>query len=515
MTCARNTSSKSAEMSAPRGAPATGTDVDKPFTCHAFPRRSAGVLLHPTALPGDGPVGSLGAEARRFVDIIASAGFSWWQVCPLGPTGYGDSPYQALSVFAGNPYLLDLTDLGVRKLLTPEEIASLRRGSDERTDYGRLWNDLRPMLQTAARRGAAILKQNAAFKRFREKQSSWLEAWCRFDALREANGFTAPEKWTIDEAPAGLIAEAEVLQFLFAEQWRALREYAQAKGIRFFGDEPIYVSADGCDAKTRPELFQLDAAGRPLAVAGVPPDYFAADGQLWGNPLYAWERHAADGFAWWKARVHHDLELFDAIRIDHFRGIHDFWSVPAGAPNAREGQWCDGPGLAFTGALDGLPLVAEDLGLLSPGVDVLRKASGLPGMSVLQFGFGGPPEGNPHFPENITADRVVYTGTHDNDTVVGWYAQASAEERTRVEAVFGAMDAPHITLAEAALASPGIAAFIPVQDLLGLGAEARFNTPGNPQGNWGWRMSDLQLTTLAASAGAWKQRLKSVRRLSA
>ena len=515
MACARNTSSKSTEMSAARGARESDAAIAQPFGCRAFPRRSAGVLLHPTALPGDGPVGSLGAEARRFIDIIAAAGFSWWQVCPLGPTGYGDSPYQALSVFAGNPYLLDLTDLEARKLLTPAEIASLRRGNDQRTDYGRLWSDLRPALQLAARRGAAILKQNAAFGRFREKHAGWLDAWCRFSALREVNGFTAPDKWTIAEAPAGLVAEAEVLQFLFAEQWNALREYAHGKGVQFFGDEPIYVSADGCDAKTRPELFQLDEAGRPLAVAGVPPDYFAAVGQLWGNPLYAWERHAADGFAWWKTRVHHDLELFDAIRIDHFRGIHDFWSVPAGAPNAREGQWCDGPGLAFTDALSGLPLVAEDLGLLSPGVDVLRTASGLPGMSVLQFGFGGPPEGNPHFPTNITADRVVYTGTHDNDTVVGWYAQASTEERARVEAVFGFMASPHITLAEAALESPGIAAFIPVQDLLGLGAEARFNTPGNPQGNWAWRMSDLQLTTLAAMAGAWKQRLKAAQRLSA
>jgi 4-alpha-glucanotransferase len=485
------------------------------FRCRAFPRRTAGVLLHVTALPGDGPVGSLGAEARRFVDIIAAAGFSWWQVCPLGPTGYGDSPYQALSVFAGNPCLLDLADLGARKLLTPEEIASLRRGSDGRTDYGRLWNQLRPALQLAARRGAAILKQNAAFKRFREKQSGWLDAWCRFAALREVNGFTAPDKWTIEDAPADLMAEAEVLQFLFAEQWRALREYAHGKGVRFFGDEPIYVSADGCDAKTRPELFQLDEQGRPLAVAGVPPDYFAADGQLWGNPLYAWERHAADGFAWWKARVHHDLELFDAIRIDHFRGLHDYWSVPAGAPNARQGRWHDGPGLAFTGALTGLPLVAEDLGLLSPGVDVLRTASGLPGMSVLQFGFGGPPEGNPHFPTNITADRVVYTGTHDNDTVVGWYAQASAEERARVEAVFGTMDAPHVTLAEAALASPGVAAFIPVQDLLGLGAEARFNTPGNPQGNWSWRLTGEQLATLAAAAPGWRATLARAGRLSA
>jgi len=502
-------------MSAPPGVSVTDTTTAEPFACRAFPRRCAGVLLHPTALPGDGPVGSLGAEARRFVDILATAGFSWWQVCPLGPTGYGDSPYQALSVYAGNPYLLDLADLVARKLLTPDELVLLRRGRDERTDYGRLWNQLRPALQLAARRGALTLRQNAAFARFREKQAEWLGAWCRFSALREANGFTAPNRWTINEAPAGLVAEAEVLQFLFAEQWRSLREYARGKGIRFFGDEPIYVAADGCDAKTRPELFQLDEVGRPLAVAGVPPDYFAADGQLWGNPLYAWERHAADGFAWWKARVHHDLELFDAIRIDHFRGIHDFWSVPAGAPNAREGQWFDGPGLAFTSALAGLPLVAEDLGLLSPGVDVLRTASGLPGMSVMQFGFGGPSAGNPHFPANITPDRVVYTGTHDNDTVVGWYAQASTEERTRVEAAFGPMETPHITLSEAALASPGIAAFIPVQDLLGLGAEARFNTPGDPQGNWAWRMSDLQLTTLAAAAGAWRQRLKAAHRLSA
>ena len=485
------------------------------YTCHAFPARCAGVLLHPTALPGPGPVGSLGAEARRFVDILAAAGFSWWQVCPLGPTGYGDSPYQALSVFAGNPYLLDLSDLEARGLLTAAEVAALARGPDQRTDYGRLWRDLRPALQLAARRGAIVLKHNAALARFRERQASWLDGWCRFAALREANGFTAPDQWTLTDAPAHLVAEAEILQFLFAEQWTRLRTYALSKGVRFFGDEPIYVSADGCDARMRPELFQLDAAGRPTAVAGVPPDYFAADGQLWGNPLYDWPRHAADRFAWWRARVRHDLELFDAIRIDHFRGIHDYWSVPAGAPNAREGRWCDGPGLAFTDALAGLPLVAEDLGLLSPGVDVLRQTAGLPGMSVLQFGFGGPPEGNPHYPTNITADRIVYTGTHDNDTVVGWYAQASAEEQARVEALFGPLTKPQQTLAEAALASPGIAAFLPVQDLLGLGSEARFNTPGNPHGNWSWRLSDLQLTTLAALAGTWRQQLKATGRLSA
>ncbi len=501
-------------MPARRPSPASAP-AKTAYACHAFPVRCAGVLLHPTALPGPGPVGSLGAEARRFVDIIAEAGFTWWQVCPLGPTGYGDSPYQALSVFAGNPYLLDLTDLAARGLLTTAEVAALGRGQDQRTDYGRLWRDLRPALQLAARRGAEILKQDAGFARFRDSQTGWLDEWCRFAALREANGFAAPDQWTVAVAPADLVAEAEVLQFLFAEQWGRLRAYARGKGVRLFGDEPIYVSADGCDARMRPELFQLDPAGRPTAVAGVPPDYFAADGQLWGNPLYDWPRHAADRFSWWRARVRHDLELFDAIRIDHFRGLHDYWSVPAGAPNAREGSWQAGPGLAFTDALAGLPLVAEDLGLLSPGVDVLRRTAGLPGMSVLQFGFGGPPEGNPHFPANITADRVVYSGTHDNDTVEGWYAQASAEERARVEACFGPMTSPHLAIAEAALASPGIAAFLPVQDLLGLGSEARFNTPGRPHGNWSWRLSDQELTALAAAAGRWRRRIKAAGRLNA
>ena len=484
------------------------------FRCRAFPRRTAGVLLHITALPGTGPVGSLGAGARRFIDFLHAAGFRWWQVCPLGPTGYGDSPYQALSVFAGNPYLLDLDDLVARGLLTAAETSAVSRRADEPTDYGRLWTELRPLLKLAAGRGARTLPQNTAFARFREQEAGWLADWCRFSALREANGFAAPASWTIHAAPAELVTEAAVLQFLFAEQWQALRAYAHRKDVSLFGDEPIYVSADGCDAWASPRLFQLDAQGRPTAVAGVPPDYFAEDGQLWGNPLYAWDRHADDGFAWWKSRVHHDLRLFDAIRIDHFRGLHDYWSVPAGAPNARHGEWRDGPGPGFIRALGALPLVAEDLGLLSPGVEVLRRASGLPGMSVLQFGFGGDTADNPHYPPNITPDRLVYTGTHDNDTVAGWLAQAGPEERARITAHCGSSAAPHLGFAELALASPGIAAFLPAQDLLGLGSEARFNTPGQAQGNWSWRLSDLQLTVLQAAAGAWRQRLRAADRLN-
>jgi len=500
--------------SAPDDAPAPRVTPGA-FRCRAFPTRTAGVLLHVTALPGAGPVGSLGAPARRFVDFLAEAGFGWWQVCPLGPTGYGDSPYQALSVFAGNPYLLDLADLRARGLVSAEELAALGPHDAARVDFGRLWNVLRPLLGLVGRRAATALADDPGFARFRLEQSGWLEDWARFSALREANGFTAPDAWTDLTADPARANEAAALQFLFADQWRSLRAYARDRGVRLFGDEPIYVSADGCDAKFRPELFQLDGAGRPVAVAGVPPDYFAEDGQLWGNPLYAWERHAADGFAWWKARVHHDLGLFDAIRIDHFRGIHDYWSVPAGAANARGGRWRAGPDLAFTRALGDLPLVAEDLGLLSPGVDVLRQAAGLPGMSVLQFGFGGDLAGNPHHPANITVDRVVYTGTHDNETLAGWLAQASAEERTRLDERYGPLADPVRALAEAVLASPAVAAFLPAQDLLGLGSSARFNTPGQAQGNWSWRLTEAQQATLAAQAPGWRATLARTGRLSA
>jgi len=309
---------------APRVAPAG-------FRCRAFPRRTAGVLLHVTALPGPGPIGSLGAAARRFVDALAAAGFGWWQVCPLGPTGYGDSPYQALSVFAGNPYLLDLADLRARGLVTAEELADVRPTAEGRVDFGRLWTTLHPLLDRVGQRAAETLRDDPGFARFRREQAGWLDDWVRFAALRAANDFTAPTAWTTTVAAPTAEEAAAALQFVFAEQWAALRAYARARGVRLFGDEPIYVSADGCDAKFRPELFQLDAAGRPTAVAGVPPDYFAADGQLWGNPLYAWERHAADGFAWWKARVRHDLGLFDAIRIERARERE----VRARAPGAQ------------------------------------------------------------------------------------------------------------------------------------------------------------------------------------
>jgi 4-alpha-glucanotransferase len=484
------------------------------FRCRAFPQRSAGVLLHPTALPGPGPIGTLGAEAQRFIEALAAGGFTWWQVCPLGPTGYGDSPYQALSIFAGNPYLLDLGDLERRGYLTAAEVAGIHRGADQQTNYGRLWHELRPLLKRAGGRAAVALAHDARFLKFQTDQAAWLPAWCHFSALREQNGFTAPARWTASAADAILCAEAAALQFLFAEQWQALRAHAERHGIRLMGDEPIYVSADGCDVRAHPQLFQLDAHGRPTAVAGVPPDYFAEDGQLWGNPLYDWPAHAAEGFAWWRARVAHDLQLFDAVRIDHFRGLCDYWSVPADAPNARGGTWHDGPGLAFTLAMGDLPLVAEDLGLLSPGVDVLRKASGLPGMAVLQFGFGGSAD-NPHHPDNVTADRVVYTGTHDNDTLRGWLASATPEEQANLQELLGAVEDMPTALIDAVLRTAAVCAILPVQDLLGLGSTARFNTPGNPQGNWTWRLTDAEFAELTSTLPAWRPRLARSQRLNA
>jgi 4-alpha-glucanotransferase len=259
-----------------------------------------------------------------------------------------------------------------------------------------------------------------------------LADWCNFSALREQNLFTHPEHWKIKVADKALAQGAAVLQFIFWEQWNELKNYAAKHGVKLLGDEPIYVSDDGCDRWAHPELFQLNQDGKPAFVAGVPPDYFAEDGQLWGNPLYDWGRHAADGFQWWKARINHDLTLFEAVRIDHFRGLHDYWRVPAQAKNARSGQWCAGPDIDFIKAIGDLPLVAEDLGLLSPGVEVLRQKSKLPGMSVLQFGFGEI-DGNPHHPNHITSDRVVYTGTHDNDTLKGWLNSCSEKERENLK----------------------------------------------------------------------------------
>ena len=477
----------------------------EPFRCAAFPARTAGVVLHVSSLPGDGPIGSLGAETRAWIDFLADAGFGWWQVCPLGPTGYGDSPYQPLSVFALNPYFVDLADLVEGGLLTADEVGAVARAGA--VDYGHLWQRLRPLLELAARRGTenpGCLARWGDLAEFRAREVGWLRDWERFCAGREANTFRSPDRWDRDGGDLQAGDRAAILQLILASQWERLRAYARSRGVRILGDEPIYVSADGCDRWAHPELFARDD------VAGVPPDYFSADGQLWGNPLYDWERHAADGFAWWRARVGADLRRFDAVRIDHFRGLCDYWAVPRTAKTAREGEWRPGPGLAFLRALGDLPLVAEDLGELSPGVHTLRAAARLPGMSVLQFGFPPTPD-NPHHPAAITADRVAYTGTHDNDTTPGWFASLDTPTTEAVRAVLGKGAIEERAL-RAVIDSPAIAAFAPAQDLLGLGSEARLNTPGQPEGNWSWRMSADQLRELRTRATHWHALLRAAGR---
>ncbi len=473
----------------------------------ALPRRAAGVVLHLTSLPGPGPLGGMGPSARRWVDFLSEAGFGWWQVCPLGPTGYGDSPYQPLSVFALNPHLIDLGELAEEGLVSEEERRDLGPGGAA-SDHGLAWERLRPLLDRAASRGIADparLRRWGDLAAYRERERAWLDGWERFAARREANGFAAPSRWGREEADPASRGRAAALQMVAESQWRALRAHAAARGVRLLGDEPIYVSADGADRWSRPELF---AAG---AVAGVPPDYFSEDGQLWGNPLYDWDRHAADGFAWWRARVRRDLGLFDAVRLDHFRGICDYWAVPEGASSARAGAWREGPGMAFFRALGPCPMVAEDLGLLSPGVHALRAEAGLPGMSVLQFGFPRTRE-NPHHPSAITPDRIAYTGTHDNDTTAGWFAGLAAEVAEEVRAALG--DGPIAPAVwRAALASPAIGAFAPAQDLLGLGSEARLNTPGTATGNWTWRLGRGQLEALEARAAEFRQEIGSAGRL--
>jgi 4-alpha-glucanotransferase len=441
-----------------------------------FDRRRAGVLLHLSAL---GP-GALGEPARRFVDWLAAAGFSVWQVLPVGPTGPDGSPYWLSSDCAGNEAFVDPRS-------RPEP-------------------------------------RGARWQAFLERSADWLDDWALFAALRSAHGGAPWQDWPAplrDRDPAALaqaraahaaaIEAVRVAQFAFDVQWQGLRAYAHERGVRLFGDVPIYVAPDAFETWAHREQFRLDAAGRATLVAGVPPDYFAVDGQLWGNPLYDWDRMARDGFAHWRRRMRRQFERFDLVRIDHFRGLESHWAVPAGAPSAREGRWLPTPGEALLEAIRGdlpdLPVVAEDLGEITAGVEALRRRFALPGMHVLQFAFDGNPS-NPHLPHMHAPDGVVYTGTHDNDTLRGWLAGLDAATRERAQFYLRAPPAEVPTaLHRAALGSVARLAVLPMQDLLELGSEARFNTPGTASGNWSWRMPSWALEPDRAS---WFARLNQV-----
>lgn len=490
--------------------------------------RHAGVLLHPTSLPGDQGIGVLDGHVSRFLDFLHAAGISHWQVCPLGPTGYGDSPYQCFSSFAGNPYLIDLAALVSAGLLDDSDLRELRRLPADRVDYGWLYVTKWPVLFRAyeaakARRFSGL--PYGDFAAFRQAHASWLEGYALFLALKDHHAGLPWWQWPAEQRflararksalPASVAARAEAhafFQYLFFGQWALVRGAARQRGITLIGDAPIFVARDSADVWSRPDLFQIDQdSGAPFAVAGVPPDYFSAEGQLWGNPLYAWERHAAESYGWWIERLRANFALCDIVRIDHFRAFDTYWSIPADAATARTGEWKQGPGLAFfhaiKGALPDARLIAEDLGDLFDSVRELRDACGLPGMTILQFAFGGDAS-NLYLPHNLVANAVVYPGTHDNDTTLGWYRSASQKEQDHVRRYLR-VDGSQVgwDFIRAAYGAVSRLAILPLQDLLGLGGEARFNTPGVAAGNWQWRYSDARLAALQSQSAPYLKEL--------
>ncbi|MBV9488714.1 MAG: 4-alpha-glucanotransferase [Verrucomicrobia bacterium] len=486
--------------------------------------RAAGVLLHPTSLPGSTGIGTLGADARRFVQFLADSGFKYWQVCPLGPTGYGDSPYQCFSAFAGNPYLIDLETLVTNGFLDNNDLAPLRRTSTEYVDYGAQWAHRWEILRRAYANfsAKASQKEKQAFYEFAKANRHWLEPYARFVATKsrfEGRSWLEwpPELKQHDSArkllrKTDLAEEYEAqtfYQYEFFSQWRALKQYANSLGISILGDIPIFVALDSADVWLHPELFQMDADLNPTAQAGVPPDYFAADGQLWGNPLYDWKKHEQRKFSWWLARLEASFELYDAIRIDHFRAFDEYCRIPAHASSAREYKWEPGPGLRFFQAVKArfpdAKMVAEDLGLIGDSVRKLVAECGVPGMKVLQFAFEGASD---YLPHNAIPNSVLYPGTHDNDTAWGWWEKQPEPVHDffrRYLRVSG--DAVPWDMVRAGFSSASRLFIVPLQDLLSRRSEARLNTPGSSAGNWRWRFTSEQLERLQAESGDYLREL--------
>lgn len=472
--------------------------------------RSAGVLLHPTSLPGSGGIGTLGPQAFRFVDILEASALSLWQVLPLAPTGYADSPYAALSAFAGNPLLIALEPLVTEGLLSTAEVAELPDGPKSRVDFGVVI----PAKMALLRRAYERFQERGDASRleaFRREHESWLADFALYMAIKGEHGGASWHEWewplrvrepeALEAARTHLTAEIDFqrwVQFVFFQQWMALKTYANQRGVRIVGDIPIFVADDSAEVWANPSLFQLDASGTPTVVAGVPPDVFTETGQLWGNPIYNWDEMEKSGFAWWIERFRRLLHLVDMIRLDHFRGFAATWNIPYGNPTAEHGEWIPVPGAALfqslQSALGELPIIAEDLGVITPDVTALREAFGFPGMKILQFAFDGGPH-NPSLPHNFPRDCVVYTGTHDNDTTIGWYQTLSPEERAWIARYLG-KDNLDISwdLMRLAFASVADIAIVPLQDVLRLGTSARMNLPGSVQGNWSWRYAEGEFT---------------------
>lgn len=489
--------------------------------------RASGILLHPTSLPGKLGAGDLGHDAYRFVDWLQSAGQTYWQVLPLGEIGPGNSPYMSSSAFAGNVLMIDLVELAGQGWLGQGDVEPVPEFNAVRVDFDRVQSFRTERLRRAAR---CFFTRNdplrAEYEDFCQTEIHWLQDYALFMAIAEHHGRQVWSSWPADlihrDAQALRRAEKEYAdeigfwkfcQWCFARQWMRLKEYANAHGVHMIGDVPIFVAYQSADVWAHQDLFQLDENGHPLAVAGVPPDYFSETGQLWGNPVYRWERHEATGFAWWVARMRHALRLVDLVRIDHFRGFAAYWEIPADAPNAIGGKWVTSPGEQLFHVLEQsfphLPIIAEDLGVITPDVEALRDNFGLPGMRVLHFAFGDN-ENNPFLPHNYVANTVAYTGTHDNDTTIGWW-EALPDYQKDFVCRYLSTDGHAIQwdMMRALSASVANTVIFPMQDVLGLSGEHRMNFPGKPSGNWEWRFSwdqlrpehTQQLASLSAECG--------------
>ena len=489
----------------------------------SFPR-SSGILLHPTSLPGQYGIGELGPEAHRFADFLREAGQRIWQVLPLGPTGYSDSPYQCFSAFAGNPLLISFDILLERGYLDARQLNMRPEFPASQTDFGAVIAWKIPLLREAFKAfQSGAPSEREAFSAFCKRHASWLDEFALFMALKEIHHNVAWTEWDRDLATREPVAlerarrelhdEIECnkfIQFEFERQWRDLKAHCARNDIRIMGDVPIYVAMDSADVWANRDLFELDEAGRPKVVSGVPPDYFSATGQLWGNPIYRWQTHAETGYAWWIARLRRSLEMLDMIRLDHFRGFEAYYEIPGGEKTAVNGAWVKGPGAslfeALEGALGKLPIVAENLGVITPEVEALRTRFGFPGMAILQFAFGKDPQGPDFKPHNYPHHLVAYTGTHDNDTVVGWWTSAAgagsvrtatdvAEELDYARRYLNT-DGREINwvMIRTLLASVADTVLFPLQDVLGIGSEGRMNLPGTSSGNWRWRFTERALT---------------------
>jgi 4-alpha-glucanotransferase len=487
--------------------------------------RASGVLLHPTSLPGPYGIGEIGPEAHTLVKKLKEMGQGYWQILPLGPTSYGDSPYQSLSTFAGNPLWISFDLLLKEKLLSKEQLKSYPVFPEDSVDFGPVIQARFAALNAVCRSFSrnASPEKKAAFNAFCEKNAYWLDDFALFVALKDAHNGVPWTQWEpeLRSRQPEAIKQAKVtyrsasryvkiLQFLFDEQWTRLRSLCHANGIKIVGDIPIFVAHDSADVWAHPELFYLDDHGFPTVVAGVPPDYFSATGQLWGNPLYRWDLHRSTGYAWWIARMRKIFEMVDIVRIDHFRGFEQYWEIPAHEKTAINGRWIDGPKASLfeemRRQLGELPIIAEDLGIITPAVEALRDQFKFPGMRILQFAFGNDDKASEYRPESYPPNCVVYTGTHDNDTTVGWFnsqagqgstrsqQEIDKERRTILQYLRTDGHEIHWDLIDLALRSNANMAVIPMQDIMGLGSSARMNTPGVPGGNWKWRFKWEMLT---------------------